>query len=297
MALPQKFFQPSFKYRRLDVFLAVIVGIMVYMATFVTATETSLSVMTLAWDNSLTNRMTVEIPAVDDEASFSQADRVKQAVSILRAMPGVSHITPVKDEEATRLLQPWIPDQDVLKALPIPSLIDIEREAGSKLTADDVRLKLRTTLRDVRVDDHIAWLGDFARFVNGIAAFGGLMILLSALTLVLAVSLVCRTIMATEKETITLLHTMGADDHDIARHFEHHARQLSMHAALTGCALAVVSTGILLYFMRHFANPSILHAGHWVLLVGAVLSVPLAAIWISSLSARLSVLNCLRFMP
>jgi cell division transport system permease protein len=297
MPLPRKFFAPSFRYRGLGTFLAVIVGIMVYMAAFVTAAEASLSAITLAWDRDLEGRLTVELPAVDDEASIPQAERVKQALSILRAMPGVAHVTPVRDDEASRLLAPWITDADVLKALPVPALIDIERQPDSKLTAEDVRMQLRATLRDAHVDDNAAWLTDLARFVNGIAAFGGLMIVLAALTLVLAVSLVCRAIMATERETISLLHIMGAEDLDIALHFESHARRLSVFAAFTGFVLALMSSGVLLYFMRHFANPAVLQQGHWWLLGGAVLAVPLIAIWIASLSARLSVLNYLRSMP
>ncbi|MHA4874965.1 hypothetical protein ACX0FC_16500, partial [Enterococcus faecium] len=63
---------------------------MVFMATFTMAAEASLSVITLAWNQDLNTRLTVEIPAVDDEASVTQADRVKQALSILRAMPQVA---------------------------------------------------------------------------------------------------------------------------------------------------------------------------------------------------------------
>jgi cell division transport system permease protein len=212
-------------------------------------------------------------------------------------MPGIAHAAPAPDNEAARLLQPWIGDADLVKALPIPSLIDIEREPGSKLTADDVREQLKATLRDARVDDHAAWLGDLARFIDGIAGFGGLMILLAGLTLVLAVSLVCRTIMATERETITLLHIMGAEDADIARHFQDHAFHLSWKAASIGFVLALISAGALLYFMRHFADPAVLRQAHWLMLAGAVAAVPVAAVWISAVSARLSVLGFLRSMP
>ncbi len=297
MALPRKFFEPSFRHRHLGRFLAVIVGIMVYMASFMMAAEASLSAMTLAWNSDLASRMTVEIPAVDDEASVSQADRVKQTLAILRAMPGIARVTPMRDDEPARLLQPWIADADILKALPVPALIDIERKSDSSITADDVRQQVKATIRDVRVDDHASWLVDLTRFVKGIAAFGGLMIVLAALTLVLAVSLVCRTIMATERDTISLLHIMGAEDEDIVCHFQNHAQRLAFPAAVIGFVLALISAGSLLYFMRHFANPDLLQQAHWFVLGGLVLAVPVAAVWISSQSARLSVTHFLRSMP
>lgn len=297
MSLPRHFFEPSFRHRRLGAFLSTIVGIMVFLASFVMAAEASLSAMTLLWNQDLRNRLTVEIPAMEDESAVSQPDRVKQALAIVRAMPGVAAATPVHDDEAARLLQPWIGDADLLKALPIPSLIEIERAPGSSLDAENVHQQLKPTLRDVRVDDHAEWLEDLARFVYGIAAFGGLMIALATLTLILAVSLACRAIMATEQETISLLHIMGAEDEDIALHFENHTRHLSMTAALAGFVPAMGSAAALLYFMRNFANLAILQHAHWIGLAGAVLAVPLAAIWIASLSARLSVMNYLRAMP
>ena len=297
MALPRKFFAPSFRHRRLGTFLSIIVGIMVYMATFVMSAEASLSAMTLAWNHDLNSRLTVEIPAVDDEASVSQADRVKQALAILHAMPAVAKVSAVPEDDAARLLKPWITDPDLLKTLPVPSLIDIERQPNVRLSAEDVRQQLKATLRDVRVDDHAEWLADLARFVDGISVFGGLMISLATLTLALAVSLVCRAIMATERETISLLHIMGAEDNDIAFHFESHARKLACVAALFGFLLASLSAAALLYFMRNFADPAILQQSHWWILGGMVLSVPVVAIWVSSLSARFSVLNFLRSMP
>lgn len=297
MSLPHKFFEPSFRYRRLGTFLALIVGVMVFIATFITAAESALSLATVVWNVGQSNQMTVEIPAIEEEASTDQGDRAKQAIAILEAMPGIGKVHQVPDAEAQKLLQPWIGDGDVLASLPLPTLIDVEKLPGNKLSADDVRLQLKATLRDVRVDDHAAWLADLARFVDGMAAFGILMIGLAAMTLILAVSLVCRTIMATERETISLLHIMGAEDNDIACHFESHTRQLAFSAAVIGFVGAVFSAGILLFFMRHFADPAVLSGMHWGVLLLLIMAVPLAAIFIASLSAKYSVLNALRAMP
>ena len=52
------------------------------------------------------------------------------------------------------LLQPWISDPELLKKLPLPTLIDIERRADSNLTAAGLEEKLRTVVSDARVDDH-----------------------------------------------------------------------------------------------------------------------------------------------
>ncbi len=297
MALPRHIFAPAFRHQRLGWLFAALIGILVYVASFAMAAEATLSAITFTWDKGMETRMTVEIPAVNDESSVSQADRVRQVTSILRAMPEVTSVTPVADEETARLLKPWISSPELLKALPMPSLIDIERKAGSSLTANAVEDLLKNTISDTHVDDHAAWLADMSHLVTGLAAIAGLMIFLTGVTLIIAVNLMCRAIMATERDTLALLHSMGAEDDDIARNFQFHAYRLAGKAAWPGFAFALLSAGILLFFLRHFANPESLRLLHWIGLGAAVFLVPLVAIWIAAVSARLSTLKLLRAMP
>jgi cell division transport system permease protein len=297
MSLPNQIFEPAFRHQRLSLFFAAIVGIMVYLATFAMAAEATLSAITFTWDKGMESRMTVEIPVLDDEASTPQAERVRQAISVLRAMPDVIAVTPVSDDAATALLKPWIAQPELLKSLPIPALIDIERKTGSTLTASNVEDQLRPTIRDAHVDDHATWLADISHIVQGLSLLAVVMVLLTGATLVVAVSLICRAIMATERETLSLLHILGAEDNDIARHFQFHARRLSLPASFIGFALAMLSAGVILFFLRHFADPMLLQPLHWIGLGFLTLLVPLLAVWIAAQSARFSTLKILHAMP
>jgi cell division transport system permease protein len=295
MALPRPFFAPSFRTRRNGLFFAVLVGALVYLATFVASAELALFATTLTWDQGMKTRATVEIPAVGDEASTPQAERVNQALAILRAMPDVLRAVPVSDEETTHLLKPWISQPGLLKSLPVPALIDVERKPDSNLSADDIQRRLKTTLHDVHVDDHTDWLTDLSHLVRGLAAIGSLMIAVAGLTLVIAVSLLCRAIVAAERETITLLHIMGADDADIADHFQFHARRLAMSGAGAGFVCAILSVALMLLFLHPFGNPGFSSLLRWFDM--ALVLVPVAAVGITAFSARLSVLNFLYTMP
>lgn len=184
----------------------------------------------------------------------------------------------------------------MLQALPIPTLIDVTRRSGN-LSAADVENTLKAVVSDARVDDHAAWLGDLAHLVRGLSAMAGLIVLLTTVTLILTVSLLCRAIMATEHEAIALLHTMGAEDNDIALHFQFHARRMALPASFAGFALAVSSVGLLLFSVRHLIDLSLMQPLHWIGLGCSVLIVPLAAILIAAYAARLSVLRLLHGMP
>lgn len=297
MPLPRHVFAPAFRHRRLGWFFTLLVGIMVYLASFSMAAEAALSVMTFTWDKDMESRLTIEIPAADDESSVSQPERIQKVLDVLGTMPDVARAATVPDEETTRLLKPWIGQPDLLKALPIPTLIDVDRRGGSFLTAAELQGRIKGVVSDVRVDDHAAWLGDLARLMRGLAAIGGLIILLTGVTLVVTVSLLCRAIMATEHETISLLHIMGAEDNDIASHFQFHTKRMAGPASFAGFALAVLSAGVLLFFVRHFTDLSTLPIPHWVGLGLIVCTVPLAATTIAAQSARVSVLRLLHGTP
>lgn len=297
MPLPHNIFAPAFRRRHPNRMFVLMIGIMVYLATFVAVTEAALSAATFTWDASMASRMTAEIPAASDESSTPQAERVRQALAILRAMPGVAWAQPAPDDEAARLLKPWIDTPELLKALPLPTLIDIERAPGSTLTARDAAERLKVTIADARVDDHATWLGDIERFARGLGAMGGMIIFLTGTALAAAVGLMCRVLMASERETIALLHAIGAEDDEIAAHFQFHAKITARPAAFAGFALALPSAGILLFFLRHFADPSVLQPLHWLGLGVAVLLVPLAAIWIAAQTARRAALKLLQAMP
>jgi cell division transport system permease protein len=297
MALPKALFSPAFRYQHLSWFFVALVGIMVYVATFATATEATLSTITLTWDMAAQSRLTIEIPAAEDESTTPQAERIKQTLDILHALPGITSVNPLPEGEAATLLKPWISSSELLNAIALPTLIDVERSRYSALSASDIQDKLKVVGTDIRVDDHASWLADMKHLVNGLATIAGLMILLTAVTLIMAVSLICRAIMATERETISLLHIIGADDDVIARNFQLHARHLAVKAAWAGFALAITTVSILLFFLRRFIDPALLQPMHWVVLTLSVLFVPLVAIWMAAFSARLSALKILQAMP
>ena len=298
MSLPPHIFTPAMRQQRLGWFFAVLVGIMVYLATFAMAAEATLSALTFTWDSGMERRLTVEIPAVAPEADMPQAERKKLVLSILHAMPDVTRVEPLSDDDTARLLSPWLTDEKLVKSLPVPILIDLDRTDVSALSAEDVQDRLRTVVKDVRVEDQAAWLGDVRNLIHGLAGFGGMMIVLTGLTLVIAVNLICRAIMSAEHDTIALLHIMGAEDEALAGLFQAHTLRLSAPAAVVGFVLALSSAAMLFFAMRHVADLSLLRFYHWVGLGFLALSIPLGAVYVAAWSARFSVRGLLlRSMP
>lgn len=290
-------FSPSFRHQKLGWLFIAIVAIMVYIATFAMAAEASLSSVSLSRNQGVADHLTVEIPAVGDEAATPQEDRIKQAVAVLKAVPDVVEVKPISEEETEKLLQPWISDPDLLKKLPLPALIDVSRRPNSAVTAAQLQEKVTSVVSDAKVDDHAVWLADLAHLVRSLAALAGFMIVLTGAALMFSIALICRAVMATERDTIELLHIMGAPDGNIARHFQAHAWRMAWPAALAGFALAVVSIGLLLFFLRHVVDLSSLQISRWIGLILLMIVVPCAAIMAAAASAELSVLKHLQTFP
>jgi cell division transport system permease protein len=297
MSLPRHLFTPAFRNQHFGRSFAIIVSIMVFIASFATAAEVVLLTTSYLWGRTMETRLTIEIPAVGDEASLSQAERVKQATTILRAMPDVARVMPLPEDEVERLLSPWFNTPELLRALPLPALIDIERKSGAALNPRQIQTALKNVISDVRVDDHGAWTQDVWRLVRGLTLLGGLMISLTAITLAIAVSLICRAVIAAEHETISLLHLVGTENIDIARHFQTQAAHIALRAAATGFLIALVVTIALFFSIRHIADFSTLEWKHWVGAGIISLLVPFCATVIAMITARLSVMRLIRAFP
>ncbi len=297
MSLPRHLFTPAFRHQHLGRSFAAIVGIMVFIASFATAAETVLLTAGYLWGRTMETRITVEIPAVGDETAMPQAERVRQVTSVLRAMPDVGLVMPLSDDEVERLLRPWFEKPELLKALPLPTLIDVERKSGSALSAGQIQDALKNVVADARVDDHGAWTQDIWRLVRGLTILGAVTIALTAITLILTVSLICRAVMAAEHETISLLHLLGAENKDIARHFQKQAERIALRAAAIGFLFSLAVTAALLFTTRHIADLSSLRVGHWAGLGIVAFLVPVCAIFIAAISARVSVMRLIKSFP
>ena len=297
MSLPRRLFTPSFRHRQLGSAFAAIVAIMVFIAAFATATEVALVALGLDWSRAMSDRLTVEIPAVTTDTGQPQAERVRQAVAVLRALPAAELVMPMSDDEVAHLLQPWFAQPELLQSLALPTLIDVERRPGTSLNAAEVAAALKNVVPDAHVDDHGDWTQDIWRLMRGLSVIGFLTIGLTGVTLVIAVSLICRAVMAAEHETILLLHYLGADDSVIARHFQGQARSIAIRAALAGFVCAAIAAGLLLWFSRHAADLIGLGPVSWAQVGGASLAVPIAAVVIASVTARMSVMRVIRALP
>jgi len=273
-------------------FLPWIVALMVFLGALMFAAALVVSDAVDTWDSSLTGRMTIQIPENE-----TPGDTIQKLTEALQSAKDITSVRIVPDAEARALLIPWLGEGVLESGLPIPSLIDVEIDAGSRIDSVLLQARLAEIAPNVAVDDHRAWLSaliDLARTAE-ILAFAILALIASAA--VVAVIFTTQSGLAVHAAIIELLHQMGARDSYIASQFQLQALMLSLRGGVAGAAAAVI---VLLFFgwigrgIDAAFLPSLsLSLLDWIFL----LLVPAGAVTIAMLTARVTVLRTLARMP
>lgn len=280
-------------------FLPWLIALMVYLAALAVAVAVILGAAAQAWRNDLAGNMTVEIPPAlhaPDAAKVTE-ERVTRSVEILLGLPGVRSAVAIAPEEGLRLLEPWLGAGDIAVDLPLPRLIDLQLDPGAENDAEAIRAALEGVAPGVRVDDHGRWIGRLLGLVRSIEAVALSVVALIAAAGILTVVFVTRTGLAVHHDVIEVLHLVGARDRYIAGQFQRHALNQAARGTLAGTLLTLVTllglsqagVGAELPFLPTMR----LGFGGWA----ALAAVPVAAIAIAALTARLTVMRALERMP
>jgi len=212
-------------------------------------------------------------------------------------LPATRSAKAISAAEGLRLLEPWIGSGDIAIDLPLPRLIDLQVDPDSASDADSIRAALEGEVPGVRVDDHGRWVGRLLALIRSIEAVAMAVVLLIGAASILAVVFVTQTGLAVHNDVIEVLHLVGARDRYIAGQFQRHALNQAARGTLAGTVLALVTILGLTLIGAPADLPLLptmrLGLNGWL----ALAAVPLAALAIAALTARMTVLRALHRMP
>ena len=265
---------------------------MVFLGALALAAATAVGGAIDRWDNNLSGRITVQVPA--DKASPKALTRLVDALS---ATPGIAQAELLSAAATRALVEPWLGKIDADLELPLPAVIDVETEAGAKFDVNLLAGRLHKITPGVIVDDHRVWLLQLIRVARTVEWVAFSILALIGLTAIAAVIFATRSGLAVHAAIINLLHVMGARDAYIARQFQMQAMMMGIRGGVIGSVAAIVvlvvlttmSAGIDVALLPSAA----LSPAQWPLL----LIVPVAAVMITMATARMTVLRALAGMP
>jgi len=279
-------------------FLPALTLLMVFLAGLALAAVMDLERALARWDASLTGTLTVELPA----ATTTNDKSLDAALAVLHAAPGIKSATPIDEATTMKLIAPWLGAALSPADLELPRLIDVRLDPGGHADLAAVRAQLATAAPGATLDDHQLWLDSLARFARSAELTAIAVLVLIGGVAVISVSFATRTGLAVHRDTIELLHLMGARDSYVARQFERQALRLALIGGAIGLALAAAALLALSQAASAtaFLGDSVtllpaLHLRGWNWAVLAVL--PVIAGLVAMATARLTVLTTLRRLP
>ena len=271
---------------------------MAYLAALSLAGMLALHGVLQGWDRGLAGTMTVELPQARDASDKT----LTQALSVLRATPGVTSADAIDRAAEGKLLEPFLGTAVTPDELQLPRLIDLRIAAGAALDLGALRTKLATAAPGAVLDDHRLWLDRLYGLALSVEATGLAIVAMVGAASVLTVVFTTRAGLAVHHDVIELLHLMGARDLYIARQFENEAMRLGLSGGIAGVALAALT----LWALGHAAAATAVLGEEAKLLPdlrlvlwqwGALALLPLLTGFAAMLTARLTVLRALGRMP
>ena len=272
-----------------------VIAIMVALTVIAAAAGLSLRNTVKSAAAELSGGVTVQIVEPAAELRDAQA---RAAVARLRALPGVTSARLVPQDELDALIEPWLgAGSGAGEAIPVPALIDARLTGAvtpERLVA--LRAALRGAAPAARVDAQSAWLRPVFDAIQSLQILSLALVGLLAFAMASAVLLAARSALGANRETIEIVHLLGGTDAQIARIFQ---RSIGVDAAAGGVLGLALGLVAVLFLGRRLASlgaglvdSGALGWGSWLVLA----MIPVAAVALAMLTARLSVIRALRQM-
>lgn len=217
-------------------FLPWLMAFMVFLAALSIAGMFVLADAARTLDRGIENTITIQVPAGENQRA--DEERIAGAIAMLKQMPGVAGADVLPRERVVQLLEPWLGSAARSTEIPLPWVIDVQVERANAPKAEMISALLTPYITGVQVDDHGVWLRSLLRAVHSVEWIAIIIVILIAVATAATVVFTTRAGMALHRDTIEVMHFVGAHDAYIARQFAIRASMLGFKGSLIGVALA-----------------------------------------------------------
>lgn len=265
-----------------DRLLVALIAAMALFATCALAGHEAVSQLAKRWQQGANAAVTVQIPNPTPA-------RMEAALGALRALPAVREAQAVDPGRMAELLRPWLGD---VAGLPLPGVIELRL---ADLTADPVLIgdRVAEAVPGAVTEAHGVFVARLAAVARAVSAAALAALLLVAVVGASVVVLAVRAGIAARRDSVMVLHMLGAADRDIAERFARRTAWLALLGAILGVALA----GGLVWALLQLAGPMLPDITPQDLPWLGLAALPVSAALIAWATTRASILLWLRRLP
>ncbi|MET1416178.1 ABC transporter permease [Roseibium sp. HPY-6] len=222
--------------------LTLVVAIMSFLACLTVGAVSIVWDAADAWQNDLVREITIQIRPTEGVDMLREIDK---AVALAQEFPGVGSVRALSDAETKALLEPWLGEGLQLDGLPVPRLIQITVSDPARLDLPQLRNSVSQQVVGASVDDHSIWTSRLSAMAGAVVAGGFAIMVLVLGSMVLSVVFATQSAMAGNKDVVSVLHFVGAEDGFIAREFQRHFLLLGLKGGVSGGAAAIFTFVVL----------------------------------------------------
>lgn len=267
-----------------------VIAIMMFLTVLAAAAGLGLAGAATRLAAQIGGRVTIQIVEANPQARQAQA---RAAAAAAEALPGVAAVRIVPDAEISALLEPWIGPGGMEADLPVPALIDVDLGAAGRGDLEPLRRAVGAVAPAARVDDNAQWLAPLASLIGALKWLAAGLVLLMIGATAATVVLAARAALDTHRETIEILHMMGATDVQVARLFQ---RRIALDALFGGLVGFILAGAVLIALGDRVAalgsellGATAISPGGW----GVLIALPVFGVLLAMLVARLTILRAL----
>ena len=217
--------------------LVLVIAIMSFLAALTVASVSVVSDATRDWQSDISRGATIQIRPID---GVDMDAELAKAVRIAREANGINSAKVLTEKDSNALLEPWLGLDLTFDDLPVPRLIELTIDDPSSVDFPAISNALQREVQGAVLDNHRFWV-DRLRSMAETAILAGIGILALVITAtVLIVVFATRSAMAGNKETIEVLHFVGASNRFIAGEFQRRFFAMGFKGAMGGGAAAMM---------------------------------------------------------
>jgi cell division transport system permease protein len=272
--------------------LGVVVAGMCYLACLALGGALLTSDASRAWTRDLDRALTIQI--VPRGGADVEAE-AKAVIALMEADPAFARVEALSQSASAALIEPWLGNADALMGLPVPLLIHADLAEGASVDLEMLRARIRAIAPNATLDTHARWRDELAGAATVVELVGLGILALVALTTAAIVVFATRSALAANRDTVEVLHLIGARDSFIAGEVQRQFLDTGLKASLGGWAAAAVTFMIFgmaasdgtgdVTLLPQLQMPWT----HYLIL----LAVPVAATALTAIAARMTVMRAL----
>jgi cell division transport system permease protein len=218
--------------------LLLVIAIMAFLASLTAGGVYIVFHAARVWTNNISSEITVQVQSRGGDIGDN---KIAEITKFLTDQNGIKQVTPYSREQSLKLVEPWIGKSDVLKSFAIPRLIAIEIDRDNPPELPTLKKVLEVKYPGSLLDDHGLWRAEIHRLTRFLELGGiGMLFLMAAATGAVIIA-AATSALASNREIVSVLNLVGAEEKFIARQFESHFLKVGIKAGIAGAGFAALA--------------------------------------------------------